>query len=897
MKKKLLDIFHRYNSYLGDSSIDVNKRLYLALSTAALAGLFLAFIGGIIIHENLSSLIFTVIGFLFFLSVVSWGFLYNKTSASSIIVSVILVCGFLPVTFFTSGGIFGGTPIWCIFVTIYIEMILVGKLRLVFFALEALVVCICWGIQYFYPEIIIPHSDVAALNDSLGSLLIVSIITSVLINFQAALYKRENKQVLEQKKQIEELNESQNRFFSTMSHEIRTPINTIIGFNEMILRENVSAEINEDADNIKAASSMLLHLINDILDVSKLESGKMNLDVRAYSMGEMLSDIVGMFWLMAQEKDLDFKVDIAGDVPSQLMGDDIRIQQILINIINNAIKYTHEGSVVLSVAVSNQREKDIDVVFTVSDTGIGIRKESIPYLFDAFSRINDDGNRFIEGTGLGLSIVKQFVDLMYGHISVNSVYTKGSTFVITIPQTIVNDSPLEDITIEKRHNPERRTIYTHSFEAPQARILVVDDTESNLLVVKKLLKPTRVQITLAKSGAAALKKTLDISYDVIFMDHMMPQMDGVECAHKIQTQIGGMSRNAAIVALTANAGSNQEAFYKKEGFDGYLVKPVDGATLEKELVRLLPGNLVSMIGSNEKLVHESLFQKEVHRKKAPVVITTESVADLPASLAENHSIRIIPYKIITERGVFRDNEQIQTMGVIAYLRANHHAYAEAPNVNDYEKFFADSLDVASHVIHLTLSSKISYTGANAAMEAARSFDNVSVIDSENVSGGLGFLAVEAARLARDGADASTIEQKIIDMRNDFCASFICGKADLVAQFFSVSRTLIKIANAFLMHPEVKIKNGRVALHRIWMGSEQSATKNFIRSSLSHRSMIDKSMAIIVHSGLDADVVEWIKSEVLKKVKFEKIYTIAASPSIVVNSGPDSFGLIYKKSNH
>ncbi|MBR3339501.1 MAG: hypothetical protein IKG19_05600, partial [Lachnospiraceae bacterium] len=316
--------------------------------------------------------------------------------------------------------------------------------------------------------------------------------TQLLLGVIVYYYKYNAKQnILEQeaqKEEIRKLSQAQNRFFSNMSHEIRTPINTIIGLNEMILRQNASPEINEDAENIQAASKMLLHLINDILDMSKFETGQMELTPAPYRTGDMLSDIVGMLWIRAKEKNLEFSVDVSPDLPSELLGDDMRIKQVLINVLNNAIKYTSEGSVRLQIQCERNDSGVALVSYAISDTGMGIKTESIPYLFTAFKRVDMDKNKYIEGTGLGLSIVKQFVDLMGGKITVNSVYTKGTTFIIEIPQKIIVDEPVGEFDVLSRKRAREEHVYVQSFEAPDAKVLVVDDTSANLMVVSKLLR-------------------------------------------------------------------------------------------------------------------------------------------------------------------------------------------------------------------------------------------------------------------------------------------------------------------------------------------------------------------------------------------------------------------------
>ena len=254
-------------------------------------------------------------------------------------------------------------------------------------------------------------------------MIMVGLLTSVLLMFLNRMYEEENALTQQQKKEIEELNQAENNFFSSMSHEIRTPINTIIGLNEITLRGDIPDEVAENARNIQGASKLLLTLINDILDISKIKSGKMEIVNASYETGTLFSEIVNMIWIKAKEKGLEFKLYVDPSIPSMLCGDEVRIKQVLINLLNNAVKYTSEGSVTLSVRCERQGVNRVRVWYSVEDTGQGVKKENLPYIFNAFRRVDEEKNRHIEGTGLGLSIVQQLVELMGGEISVNSVYT------------------------------------------------------------------------------------------------------------------------------------------------------------------------------------------------------------------------------------------------------------------------------------------------------------------------------------------------------------------------------------------------------------------------------------------------------------------------------------------
>ncbi|MBR3630840.1 MAG: DegV family EDD domain-containing protein, partial [Oscillospiraceae bacterium] len=678
-----------------------------------------------------------------------------------------------------------------------------------------------------------------------------------------------------------------------MSHEIRTPINTIIGLNEMILREDISDEVAEDASNVRSAGKMLLHLINDILDMTKLDSGQMQLSPVNYRPGDMLSELVGMLWLRAKEKGLGFHVNVSPELPSELIGDEVRIYQILINVVNNAIKYTKEGDVSLSIDCGKREGSTLHVVYTVTDTGVGIKKENIPHLFTAFRRVDETENRHIEGTGLGLSIVKQLVELMHGTITVNSIYTKGSTFIIEIPQQVASEEKIHEISLEKRQRAGYRKTYQKKFEAPEAKVLVVDDNVSNLLVVTKLLRETKVQVETAGSGAEALKKTLAEHYHVIFMDHLMPEMDGLECRRQIRNQMGGKCRESRIVALTANAGSDSRALYEKEGFDGYLVKPVAGEELERELCRLLPHDLLYMTGSEEELYEDTVSWMHADQSRRGIVITTDSVADLPRELTEAYGIGVIPHMVVTDEGTFMDGLEIETDGLLGYMQdPTRKVVTKSPGVAEYERFFAEQLSRANNVIHVAITSSVENSGCQAAMEAADAFDNVTVIESGHLSSGEGLMALEACRLAAAGKTVQEIRQALDGLRSRINTSFVVSDLEFLTRAGQVSQRSLRITRAFMASPVLVLRHGRIHTGAVLLGAREESWKRYIRKTLSH-GKIDDEILFITHVGLTTWELEQIKAMVHERVQFRKVYCVKASPAISVNCGPGTFGLLFK----
>lgn len=403
-------------------------------------------------------------------------------------------------------------------------------------------------------------------------------------------------------------------FLANMSHEIRTPINAILGMDTMILRECNDNEILEYAGNIQSASQTLLSLINDILDFSKIETGKLELVAGDYALSSLINDVYHMLISKAKEKGLALNVESDKNLPAKLYGDEVRIRQIIVNILNNAIKYTKKGSVTLTVGMSELKpsdttdhstdsksdditDKNTIITFRIADTGIGIKNENISHLFDSFSRFDEEKNKYIEGTGLGLAITKQLVDLMNGEIVVTSEYGKGSVFTVSIPQKIVSDLKIGDIS-EKYNEPSNKKKKKSTFTAPDANVLVVDDVKMNINVFKALLKRTEINVDSAMSGSEALAMIKEKKYDIIFLDHMMPDMDGIETYQNMKMLEDNPNKDTTVVMLTANAIMGAKEEYLGIGFSDYLSKPVQAPKLEAMILKYLPEELVQRTTNN-----------------------------------------------------------------------------------------------------------------------------------------------------------------------------------------------------------------------------------------------------------------------------------------------------------
>jgi len=391
------------------------------------------------------------------------------------------------------------------------------------------------------------------------------------------------------KKEAESANIAKSVFLATMSHEIRTPINAVLGMNEMILRECKDKQILDYAENISDASKSLLSLVNDILDFSKIESGKLEIINVEYKLKYLLRDLTLMANNLASKKNLKLDMDIDEKIPSKYFGDEVRIKQILNNMLSNAVKYTTKGSILLSVQNLGIEDDTISLRFSVKDTGIGIKSEDISKLTQSFVRLDETKNRNIEGTGLGLSITSQLLELMGSKLELRSKYGEGSDFYFVLRQKIIDHNPMGPI-MNKDNSDKKRKSFT--FTAPKARILAVDDNLMNLTVVKGLLKPTKIQIVTCSSGEESIRITKEEYFDIILMDHMMPQMDGIEATALIRNDKKNKCCDTNIVALTANAVSGSEEMYLNNGFDGYLMKPIDIIEMDTYLKQSIPAEYI-----------------------------------------------------------------------------------------------------------------------------------------------------------------------------------------------------------------------------------------------------------------------------------------------------------------
>lgn len=373
----------------------------------------------------------------------------------------------------------------------------------------------------------------------------------------------------------EEANQAKTYFLASMSHEIRTPMNAIIGLSESLLQGNVPKDIYDDIKNINKAGETLLEIVNNILDITRIEEGKTTVKNTPYNLADTVAEIKNIINVSLAEKPIKFEVETIGSIPKLLNGDEVKVYQILMNLLSNAVKYTNKGSIKLQIEAINFGNRTT-LTFKVIDTGIGIKKSDYDRLFKKFERLDQEqGN--IQGTGLGLTITKKLVDMLGGKISFESVYQKGTTFTVVIEQEIVDKEKITDLN---QYKAKKKTVDEY-FDGSNYEILLVDDNLLNLKVAEKLLKKYNLKVTSVSSGLECINYTKNKKYDLIFLDHMMPEMDGIHTLYNLKKRVSGF--DTPVVVLTANAIEGSKDMYLKEGFVDYLSKPINQVELDRIL--------------------------------------------------------------------------------------------------------------------------------------------------------------------------------------------------------------------------------------------------------------------------------------------------------------------------
>ncbi|MCR5388338.1 MAG: DegV family EDD domain-containing protein [Lachnospiraceae bacterium] len=885
-------ILNAIRNKLINPDVSYEEKTLLLIATMGEISMFIMVICDIIFGESIVEMIALAAMLVGVPIVTALSVKFDKVKLGCLMQVIALIVFVLPVCFIFGGGLMGGGVFWVIFTFMVIGVTLSGKLRIAMMLILTAEMIAGYRLWYVWPDLFVMHDDWMFLVDTFVSCILVGLATYVMLRYQKNIFADETRRALTEKMRAEELNRSQNQFFSSMSHEIRTPINSILGLNELIMRrEDISEDVRRDVANIQGAGKMLLALVNDILDLSKIEAGKMDIVPVNYNVGNLVSEIVNMIWLRADQKGLKFNVDIDPAIPSELFGDDVRIKQILINLLNNAVKYTQEGSIGLHMECEEVTADGVNLNFTITDTGMGIKSEALPHLFDTFKRVDEQKNRMIEGTGLGLSIVRQLVTLMDGKISVNSVYTQGSTFSVSLWQKITNTTPIGDINIASLGEAKHYSKYEAAFFAPDARVLIIDDNEMNLEVETKLLADTGMSIDTALSGMEALSLTLSKRYDVIFTDHLMPGMDGIEFLASVRKQSGGLNNRTPVIILTANAGSDNKELYNKSGFDGYIVKPVSGKQLEACLLKNLPESKVTRKASAD-ISKEVMNTAEGYRKKAFVTIATSSMCDLPLSVIRELGINIIPFSIHMEGGVFYDGREAGSDDLLRYMSESDGKFdSEPPTEEDFTEFFGRLLKNSHHVIYLALTTSMSDDYVRA-VKAAGNFDNVTVINSECLSSSLGLLTLIAHQLVLQQLSPEQIVKELNEIKHSIHCSFVVSVTDYLHRRGFISKRIHEILKTLYVRPVLRIKNDNFGVGNLLIGDRRKCYAKYINTVLSRRVNPDREIIFVTYVDMTEEELLWIEERIRRKMDFEHIVFQKASAAISLNCGPGVFGLLY-----
>lgn len=821
---------------------------------------------------------------------------YRRLHLATLLVGILYNAFFIPFLYFFEGGLDGGASIYMVLGLFYAATFFSGIEMLLITGGSIVIDFLCYFVSYHYPQYVMYLADAKEVYiDSFIAIIAVALMIAFILRYHLAVYASSREKAVNQKEEVESIAEAKTSFFANMSHEIRTPINTIVGLNEMILREEgLSDETVENALTIQNAAKMLLSLVNDILDLSKVESKKMDILPVSYSTETMISELVSMTRYRIASEGLDYIVDVDPALPSVLYGDDKRISQIMINLLTNAAKYTKEGSVTLKVRFTSENPGFIKLRMVVADTGIGIKSEYLPELFDSFSRADNIENRHIEGTGLGLSICKQLIQLMDGEIKVDSIYKKGSEFSITLEQKVIDSAPIGKLDILSSTLTSVDS-YVPLFEAPEARILVVDDNEMNRSVVTKLLRGTKVIVDEACDGASCLELTEKFYYHVILMDYLMPEMNGAEVTRRIRRQSSGLCQNTPIIVLTADLSYCSKQNFNHLGFSDFVEKPFQGKQLEEKIYHLLPQNVIEISNKLSSEVEDQdarIYESQDHFVKRPVTISCDCVSDIPQNFVDQYDISVMYLYIHSRNSRFADTKELQADALSKFNSdVILSSWVEAASIDDYENYFAKLLAESEYVIHFALGSGIGKSYSNA-YEAAKCFDHVIVIDSNQLSGGIALQAIEAAKLASNGYSASEIEKEIILLQERIVCQFVLPDSSSFLRNGFASAFHANLLNFIRVRPIAYANRYGIRIRHALGGSVQHVRKRYLRYLIRRKAGDSTELLLLTHASIPYQEMEELRQEAMALLPNLNVIIQKSSVANSCSAGLGSLGIAF-----
>ncbi len=801
-----------------------------------------------------------------------------------------------PTIFFSCGGVQSGSNCWLAMGIIYVFLIYRGKALKVLATLTILADAACYTGAYLKPDLVNPlASELSKYIDSLFGVIAVGMTTGLIFSFRRSGYGRENAMAIRQRNEIDRINASREKFYANFSHEIRNPINAIIGLNELNIRTSTDAEITKNSEAIARSGKLLLSIINDIMDLSQMENHKMELASAPFNSADLISRIMDMISFRAKEKGLELILEADPDIPAVLVGDERRLIQVLINLMTNAVKYTKEGHVKLSVMSERIDGYRVRFKASISDTGIGIEKENLEHLFDTFAQFDRNVTGNIEGNGLGLPIAYSLTHLMGGEMTVDSIYGSGSVFSMEVTlgyegEAVLGVSTYEEINADSFGSTDG---YVRSFEASQARLLVVDDDMQNRSIITGLLKDTKVSIDEAGSGEEALKLTATNKYDVILIDYMMPGMNGTQVLEAIRSQSGGKCKDSVVIALTGatlGSGVHSNAMYD---FDLVLTKPVEYTVLEDAIADSLPKELIEYRADRGSKATSAVYTRVMPKKKRRLRITTDSICDIPEEIAKKHDIGIMYLYIKTERGRFMDTVEIDSSDLMGKLtESSREIVPDGATVEEYERFFKKELESAEDIIHLSFSSKMGET-CGRAQEAAKGLSHVHVIDSGLISSALGLLAMIASGWADSDRSVEDICADIEKISKHIVMSYLLPSASIYSDYGKLAKKTGELYDMLNIHPSISLSGGKLKKNRLYRGDMDSIIEKYIKTTLLLAGRMDQRAPVIVtQAGLPPMAIRNIMSEMRRSIPENSLMLTKASVSSAGNVGKGAMGIAF-----